>query len=274
MSHSKCPDAKTWKFYAVHSVGVFDDFDQCQAATRKNDLGCSNKFKEFESFENACAFVNTKDAAEAQRHGASSCGVKTVTKDKSKGKAKVEVPATPPSTKGALSVAPSLAAYLEKVAPPSSASSSAAATTLEQESPVKRHRSCRRKEFTATSDRHCPPRQFIGVPKEQELEGKSITEGKGIAEVVEFGEVGEEASSPDFSPERSPPKRKLNKNQCDSLFFSDTTNDFRGVLLKATIPEAQARLDRQETGELNANKLPTARSWWATGKRGGLCCNK
>jgi hypothetical protein len=27
------------------------------------------------------------------------------------------------------------------------------------------------------------------------------------------------------------------------------------VLLKATIPEAQARLDRQETGELNANKF-------------------
>jgi hypothetical protein len=146
MPNSKHSDAKTWKFYAVHKVGVFDDFDQCQAATRKNDLGCSNKFKGFEFFDNACAFIDIKDAAEAQRCGASNSGVKTVTKDESEGKAKAKVPATPPSTEGAPFVAPSLAAYLEKVAPPSSASSSAsaAATTLELESPVKRHRSCRR----------------------------------------------------------------------------------------------------------------------------------
>ena len=108
MSHSKYTDAKTWKFYAVHRVGVFDDFDQCQAATKKNDLGYSNKFKGFESFDNACTFVNIEDVAEAQRCGASNCGVKTVTKDKSKGKAKAKVPATPPSTTGALFVAPQL----------------------------------------------------------------------------------------------------------------------------------------------------------------------
>jgi hypothetical protein len=183
MSHSKYTDAKTWKFYAVHRVGVFDDFDQCQAATKKNDLGYSNKFKGFESFDNACTFVNIEDVAEAQRCGASNCGVKTVTKDKSKGKAKAKVPATPPSTTGALFVAPQLAAYLGTVAPPSSASSSAAATTLEQEPSVKRHRTCRRKEFTATSDRHCPPRQFIGVAKDKGFEDKGIAEGKGIAEV-------------------------------------------------------------------------------------------
>ena len=106
MSHSKYPESKTWKFYAVHRVGVFDDFDQCQAATKKNDLGYSNKFKGFESFENACVFVNIKDAAEAVRYGSGNCGVKTVTKDKSKGKKKATVASTPPSTKGALFVAP------------------------------------------------------------------------------------------------------------------------------------------------------------------------
>ena len=251
MSHSKYPDAKTWKFYAVHRVGVFDDFDQCQAATKKNDLGYSNKFKGFESFENACVFVNIKDAAEAVRYGSGNCGVKTVTKDKSKGKKKATVVSTPPSTKGALFVAPSLAAYLQTVAPPSSASSSVAGTASEQESPVKRHRSCRTKDISAASNRYDQPRQFIGVSKEQDTQGK----GKEEAEVAE---VGEEVSSPDFSPEKSPPtKRKLKKSlkEYDSLFFSDTINDCRDVLLKAAIPEAQARLDRQETGALNANKL-------------------
>jgi hypothetical protein len=51
------------------------------------------------------------------------------------------------------------------------------------------------------------------------------------------------------------PKRKQRKNQCDSLFFSGAINDCRDELLKAAIPQAQARLDRQEKGELNAKKL-------------------
>ena len=81
---------------------------------------------------------------------------------------------------------------------------------------------------------------------------------RGEREVAEVGEEvssGEAISSPDFSPEKSPPKRKLKKSQHDPLFFSDAINDCRDVLLKATIPEAQARWDRQETGELNANKI-------------------
>jgi hypothetical protein len=251
MPNSKHSDAKTWKFYAVHRAGVFDDFEQCQAATRKNDLGCSNKFKGFEFFDNACTFVDIKEVAEAQRYGASNCGVKTVTKDKSEGKAKAKAPATPPSTKGALFVAPSLAACLQTVSPPSSASSSVAATASDQESPVKRHRSCRSKEITAASGRYDQPRHFIGVSKDQETQGKDKEEAE-VGEEVSSGEV---ISSPDFSPEKSPPKRKLKKSQHDPLFFSDAINDCRDVLLKATIPEAQARWDRQETGELNANKI-------------------
>jgi hypothetical protein len=58
------------------------------------------------------------------------------------------------------------------------------------------------------------------VPKEQASEGKGTAEGKGIAEVAEVGEAGEEVSSPEFSPERPPPKRKLKKNQCDALCSS------------------------------------------------------